>query len=77
VPGWLRPPHIHFDVRGKTSRLVTQMYFEGEELNAKDRFFDRLSPGGRDGLLARYGARSTEHEPNALVAVWNIVLMAG
>lgn len=77
VAGWLRPPHIHFDVRGQASRLVTQMYFEGEELNTKDRFFDRLSPGGRDGLLARYGARSDEHEPNALIAVWNIVLMAG
>ncbi len=75
--GWMRPPHIHFDVRGKESRLVTQMYFEGEELNAKDRFFDRLSPGGKDGLLARYGARSAEHEPNALVAEWNIVLIAG
>lgn len=77
APGWMRPPHIHFDVRGKLSRLVTQMYFEGEELNAKDRFFDRLSPGGKEGLLARYGARSAEHEANALVAVWNIVLMAG
>lgn len=77
VPGWLRPPHIHFDVRGKTSRLVTQMYFEGEELNTKDRFFDRLSPGGKEGLLARYGERSALHESSALVAVWNIVLLAG
>lgn len=77
APGWMRPLHIHFDVRGKASRLVTQMYFEGEELNAKDRFFDRLSPGGKDGLLARHGTRTAQHEPDALVAVWNIVLMAG
>lgn len=77
APGWVRPPHLHFDVRGKVSRLVTQMYFEGEELNIKDRYFDRLSAPGKDALLARYGARSAEHEPNALVAVWNIVLRAG
>ncbi len=77
VPGWMRPPHIHFDVRGKTSRLVTQMYFDGEELNTKDRFFDRLSAGGKAGLQARYGERSAAHEPDALVAVWNILLIAG
>lgn len=77
VPGWVRPPHIHFEVRGRESRLVTQLYFEGEDLNAKDRFFDRLSPAGKEGLLARYAARSAQHEPNALVAVWNIVLRTG
>lgn len=77
APGWMRPPHIHFDVRGKTNRLVTQMYFDGEELNAKDRFIERLSAAGRDGLLARYCARSAQHEPDALVAEWNIVLRAG
>lgn len=36
-PGWMRPPHIHFDVKGRASRLVTQMCFEGEDLNDKDR----------------------------------------
>lgn len=77
TPTWMRPPHIHVDVRGRESRLVTQMYFEGEELNAKDRYFDRLSPDGKEGLLARYGAPSAQHEPGALVAVWNIVLRAG
>jgi protocatechuate 3,4-dioxygenase beta subunit len=77
APGWVRPPHIHFDVRGKASRLVTQMYFEGEELNAKDRYFDRLSAAGKEALVARYGTRSAEHEPDALVAVWDIVLRAG
>jgi protocatechuate 3,4-dioxygenase beta subunit len=77
VPGWTRPPHIHFDVKGRASRLVTQMYFEGEALNDKDIFFQRASASGKDGLLARYGAPSGQQEPNALVAVWNIVLIAG
>jgi protocatechuate 3,4-dioxygenase beta subunit len=34
---WMRPPHIHFDVWGKFERLITQMYFPGEPLNACDR----------------------------------------
>ena len=24
IPGWKRPPHIHFDVTGKVDKLVTQ-----------------------------------------------------
>jgi protocatechuate 3,4-dioxygenase beta subunit len=74
-PDWTRPPHIHFDVKGRASRLVTQMYFEGEALNEKDRFLQRASR--KEGLIAHYGTPSAQQEPNALVAVWNIVLVAG
>src|SRR5690349_14049759 len=36
--GWWRPPHVHFSVWGRIwlSRLVTQMFFPGEPLNAAD-----------------------------------------
>lgn len=35
--GWDRPPHIHFRVSALGyHELVTQMYFQGEELNEKD-----------------------------------------
>ena len=35
---WTRPPHIHFRVaRRGYYELVTQMYFEGQELNNRDR----------------------------------------
>jgi protocatechuate 3,4-dioxygenase, beta subunit len=38
VPGgWMRAPHIHFDVTGRNTRLVTAMYFEGEALNDQDK----------------------------------------
>lgn len=70
-----RPPHIHFDVKGRINRLVTQMYFEGEALNDKDEILQRASR--KEGLIARYGAPSGQQEPNAFVAVWNIVLRAG
>ncbi|MGH9522077.1 MAG: hypothetical protein ACRD3E_06065 [Terriglobales bacterium] len=33
---WWRPPHVHFSILGGGVRLVTQMYFPGEPLNASD-----------------------------------------
>lgn len=75
VPGWIRPPHIHFDLKGRASRVVTQMYFEGEALNEKDRFLQGV--GRKDALIARYGSPTAQQESNALVAVWNIALLAG
>lgn len=45
---WWRPPHIHFSVLGpgSLSRVVTQMYFPGDPLNAHDRIL--LSIPDRD-----------------------------
>jgi protocatechuate 3,4-dioxygenase beta subunit len=31
-----RPKHIHFSIRGGSSRLITQMYFDGDEHNDTD-----------------------------------------
>jgi protocatechuate 3,4-dioxygenase beta subunit len=39
-PDWMRPPHIHFEVQGRFERLITQMYFPGEPLNACDRLLN-------------------------------------
>ena len=75
TPDWMRPPHIHFDVKGRASRLVTQMYLESEELNDKDKLLQDASR--KEGLIARYRAPSGLQDSNALVAVWNIVLIAG
>ena len=75
VPGWMRPPHIHFDVRGRASRLATQMYFEDEALNAKDLLLQRASNPA--SLIARYQQAASEAVPGDMVAEWNIVLMAG
>jgi protocatechuate 3,4-dioxygenase beta subunit len=75
TPDWSRPPHIHFDVRGQVSRLVTQMYFEGEPLNDKDILLQRA--WGKETVIARYAAATGHHEPNVLVANWDIVLLGG
>ncbi|PZW45952.1 protocatechuate 3,4-dioxygenase beta subunit [Humitalea rosea] len=52
---WWRPPHVHFGVIGPASltRLVTQMYFPGDPLNAYDRILQSVpDPAARDRLLA-------------------------
>ena len=54
--GWWRPPHIHFSLFGKVwlSRLVTQMYFPGEPLNAQDRILNAVpDAAARERLVAR------------------------
>jgi len=72
----MRPPHIHFDVTGKSNRLVTQMYFAGEPLNDTDSFLQGVG-ANRERLIVPLGPPTQELEPDALVAVWDIVLEQG
>jgi protocatechuate 3,4-dioxygenase, beta subunit len=72
----MRPPHIHFDVTGKSNRLVTQLYFAGEPLNDKDPFLQSVG-GGKERLIVRLGPPTQGFEPDSLVAVWDIVLDYG
>ncbi|HEY5636531.1 MAG TPA: protocatechuate 3,4-dioxygenase subunit beta [Burkholderiales bacterium] len=54
--GWWRPPHIHFSVFGRVwlSRLVSQMYFPDDPLNAQDRILNAVADAeARQRLLAR------------------------
>jgi len=53
---WWRPPHVHFSVLGPAtlSRLVTQMYFPGDPLNALDRILQSIpDAAARDRSVAR------------------------
>jgi protocatechuate 3,4-dioxygenase beta subunit len=53
---WWRPPHIHFSVLGPSSlsRLVTQMYFPGDPLNALDRLLLSVpDPAAQARLVSR------------------------
>jgi len=44
----MRPPHIHFRIVAPNHRtLTTQMYFDGEDLNLRDRILLGLSPAQR------------------------------
>jgi protocatechuate 3,4-dioxygenase beta subunit len=55
--GWWRPPHIHFSVWGRVwlSRLVTQMFFPGEPLNALDPILNAVpDTAARERCIARF-----------------------
>jgi protocatechuate 3,4-dioxygenase beta subunit len=73
---WSRPPHIHYYVTGRHEALVTQMYFPGEELNAKDRLFQSAAPN-QATLIARIEPAGKGLEPDSLIANWDIVLTRG
>ncbi len=51
--GWTRPPHIHFKVSKRGyEELVTQMYFEGHELNEKDLLIKRKTKAEQAQMIA-------------------------
>jgi intradiol ring-cleaving dioxygenase-like protein len=73
--GWMRAPHIHFDITRKVTRLVTAMYFEGEPLNDQDRVLKTsFNPKSQMTQADRADASS---EPGTLKANWDIVLITG
>ena len=66
-----RTPHIHFDISGGAERLITQLYFLGEEGNAADPLLKGASD--RDTLIAKPMERHVG-DPSALAFGWTIVL---
>ena len=55
-----RPPHIHFDVRGKHHRNVAQLYFpEDADGNAKDELYKMLGKEAATSLAVRDAADPT------------------
>ncbi|MGG5885978.1 protocatechuate 3,4-dioxygenase subunit beta [Falsiroseomonas sp. HC035] len=59
---WWRPPHIHISVLGPGSlmRLVTQMYFPGDPLNAIDRILNSVPDAGARARCIAGALRPTE-----------------
>jgi protocatechuate 3,4-dioxygenase, beta subunit len=74
--GGIRAPHIHFDVRGKTNRVLTQMYFAGERLNDSDTTLNLAGPR-RTQLIAELQHAPVDLEPDSLLVRWDIVLDVG
>jgi protocatechuate 3,4-dioxygenase beta subunit len=74
-PSIIRPPHIHFEVFGKSERLITQMYFAGEPHNATDRFLQ--SAVRPEALIVNLEPAGPDMEPAAKRAVFDIVLSNG
>lgn len=64
-----RTPHLHWDVRGGSQRLVAQMYFPDDaEANAADTLYRALGAGAATSLARPDGAGRY---------AWDIVLMDG
>jgi protocatechuate 3,4-dioxygenase beta subunit len=76
-PRAVRTPHIHFDVKGRDSRLVTQLYFPGEALNAVDRIFGALDADEQRAVTAVVLPPAADRDPDALHLRWDIVLVGG
>ena len=74
-PNAWRPAHIHVSLLGPSlgSRLVTQMYFEGDPLLPLDPIFQAVPEHSRDRLVARYDHDVTT-ENWATGWRWDIVL---
>ncbi len=75
IENWWRPAHIHFDVTGRTDKLVTQMYFEGDPLNEKDRLLQGTP--GMERLIVKLQPPAQGLEPDSLVAAWDMVITRG
>ena len=61
APGWIRPPHIHVKVHAKGyPSLTTQLYFEGDELNAKDKILLKIPSAKRDLVMVKLNPRSAD-----------------
>jgi protocatechuate 3,4-dioxygenase beta subunit len=74
-----RPAHIHTSLFGHTlaDRLITQCYFEGDPLLARDPVLQSIpDPLGRERLIARFSDEQTESGgfDSALIYEWDIVL---
>ena len=72
--GLRRTRHIHFDIRGRAERLITQMYFPGEELNDSDILLRNADP--KDSVMARAIGRLSG-DPGAAAFAWDVVLNVG
>jgi protocatechuate 3,4-dioxygenase, beta subunit len=71
---WYRPPHIHFSIfaAGLQNRLITQMYFPGEELNDIDPILNAIEDlEARASLISSQLPAGPENE---LRYEFNIVL---
>ncbi|MEE8171447.1 MAG: protocatechuate 3,4-dioxygenase [Alphaproteobacteria bacterium] len=73
---WMRPPHIHFVISDpRYPRFVTQMYFAGNPLNARDAVLNGISdPSERARLIVPLQPPTPELDPDSTLATFDIVL---
>ena len=76
-PNAWRPSHIHFSVFGPSfcARLITQMYFPGEPLNAQDRILHSVPDAqARARLIAQPMPMQAVPQTDHLGFCWDVVI---
>ena len=77
MPGWTRPPHVHYKAQKRGYReLTTQLYFVGSPDNAGDRILQGLSPAERKKVTVELKAVAPESgfDPSAQACTFDIVI---
>lgn len=74
APIGMRTPHIHFDVQSRDYRLITQMYFVGEPLNARDPLLSTMPARHQDP--ASVIAQEEDGPQGVKRFRWNLVLLS-
>ncbi len=70
---WWRPPHIHFKVaRRGYHELTTQMYFAGNELNAKDSILQELGAAEQERVVVEFSP--SDKHGGARIGHFNIMM---
>lgn len=73
--GWIRPPHIHFKIHKLGFlELTTQMYFEGNQYNAKDLILKRLSATDQKKVIVKLRPPEPQFDPNSKVGTFDLSL---
>ncbi|MBI4302897.1 MAG: protocatechuate 3,4-dioxygenase [Chloroflexi bacterium] len=67
-----RTRHIHFCVTSTLTRLITQLYFEGEPLNETDPILPNTM--NKEDLVVKLTPPTQDIGQDALIAVWDIIL---
>ncbi len=67
-----RTRHIHFIVSSASTRLITQLYFDGEPLNETDPILPNTT--NKEDLIVKLTPLEKDSAPDTLTAMWDIVL---
>ncbi len=71
--GWTRPPHIHFKIQKMGyAEMITQLYFAGHALNAKDRILMSLPVADQKKVVVPLVRTQQAYAGVNLVATFNI-----
>ena len=73
---WIRPPHIHFKVHKLGyHELTTQMYFEGNEHNDRDKILQAIPASERGLVVIPMKEPSPEMEPGSKLCEFDISIL--